>query len=213
MPAGNVLANEGQRVSSIYLVESGLVIIERRGGRRNVVLGLRARGDVLGAPCAVHGTTHVATLTAATEVRALPVPVNTFNESRRDPAVAEWLIGRLAADVAASIEWCVNLTARAGDERMQALLVELFWHASDQRADGGRRLRVHERVEDLASGIGVSRERASRLLSALMAKGVVTRDASGWFVAPPGSPIHGRLARLESRRNVTRRPARDHAPV
>lgn len=194
LPARTVLAREGQRASTIYLIESGVVTLTRNRNGRDVLVGCRSRGYPIGAACAVHGSAHRMTVSAIGEIRAVPIPGNTIHDLRlRSLAVAAWLHTIFAAEIASHVEWHANYSDLAGEDRLVELFVELFRLASDLRSDGSRRLLVTERVEDLANGVGISREHTSRLLSVLMAKGVVGRDTKGWFVAPAGSSIHRSL--------------------
>lgn len=190
LPAGTVLAREGQRVATIYVVESGLVSVTKQGPEGDVLIGYAARGHVIGASCAIRGLPHATTAWSLHVVHARPLSVAAFQELRRGSLpFAAWLHERLAMKIEQQVRRLVASSARSGEARLLALLVELFGLASELRADGSRRLLVTEPMEHLASGIGVSRERASRALSALAASGVVGRDGNGWLVAPAGSPI------------------------
>ena len=161
LPARTVLASEGQRVSTIYLIEAGVVALTRRREGDDVLVGYRARGHAAGACYAVHGTTHGTTITAVGPIEAQLVPVGFFHELRRQNLrVSEWLQRILAAEVSKHTYWHAGLSVPSGEDRLLAVFVELFELASERREDGSRRLLVADTVEHLATGIGVTRERA-----------------------------------------------------
>jgi CRP/FNR family cyclic AMP-dependent transcriptional regulator len=173
--AGTALFRERESGDCVLVMLSGrvkLVTLTRDG--HEVVLGVRAPGDLIGEMSALDGSDRNATAIAleAVEARAITVPdFVAFLEStpRAGLALARLLCGRLRDADRKRAEY-VGLDTLG---RVAARLVELAERFGSPTTDGVV-IEVHITQEDLAGWTGSSREAVIKALRKLRELGLIT---------------------------------------
>ncbi len=171
---GQALLIQGDRSERVFVIERGWVIISYVGpGGREIVLGLRGPGDVIGELSSLDDEPRTATALAVDEVHAIVAPASVLTRALQDADTANELIRVLAArlrdadrkrlefamlDTLGRVAWRVlELGEQFGQDGEDGLVVELPLSQ-----------------EQLASWCGASREATVKALAALRTLGCVT---------------------------------------
>lgn len=164
---GQALFGEGDRAERVFLVERGWVVLSCTApGGREVVLGLRGPGEIVGELSSLDGEPRSATAVAAEDVEAIVAPASALIRGLQNVEAANELIRVLAArlrdadrkrlefaalDTFGRVAWrLLELSERFGRPVPEGLLVELPL-SQDQ----------------LASWCGASREATVKALGSL----------------------------------------------
>ncbi len=182
---GQALFTEGDLAERVFVIERGWVMISSIApGGREIVLGIRGPGDVVGDLSALDSAPRSATALAVGDVEATVAPGSALTRALNDIGKATELLRILAArlrdadrkrlefaalDTLGRVAWRLQeLGERFGEETSEGVVVELPLSQ-----------------EQLASWCGASREATVKALSALRSLGciatgrrsVVIRDA------------------------------------
>ena len=94
---GQALFTQGDRAERVFVIESGWVVISCVApGAREIVLGLRGPGDVIGELSTLDGEPRSATALAVDEVDAIVAPASVLTRALQDADMANELIRVLA---------------------------------------------------------------------------------------------------------------------
>jgi CRP/FNR family transcriptional regulator, cyclic AMP receptor protein len=94
---GQTLFTEGDRAERVFLIDSGWVMISCMSAEgREIVLGLRGSGDIIGELSTLDGEARSATALAVAEVDAIVASGNVLTQALERPEAARELIGVLA---------------------------------------------------------------------------------------------------------------------
>ncbi len=171
---GQALFTEGDLAQRVFLIERGWVTVtSTAAGGREVVLGLRGAGDVLGELSAFDGEPRSASAVAATEVETLVVSGSTLRQMLDDAQIARDLIRVLAARLRDADRKRLEFAALDTLGRVVWRLLELserFGHP----ADGEIALELPLSQEQLAGWCGASRESTVKALASLRTLGCIT---------------------------------------
>jgi CRP-like cAMP-binding protein len=190
---GTVIVAQGTRAPDVFVVGDGLVkLTHRRSDGRSTVVGLRARGSLLGVEPALAGRTHPLTATAVTPCRCHRIPSRRFEE----------LLGsnsRLTARVRAAqfeelernVDQLVGLARLSARERLETCL-ELMQGELGRESSRGE-VELPLRDWELAQLLAVTPTYLSRLMRELEREGRLVRS--------------GRRARVTVRADAGRRTA------
>jgi CRP-like cAMP-binding protein len=156
----------------VLIVRSGqakVTVLDREG--REVILGFRGPGELLGELSAVDGAPRSATVTALEPMTALGIPGDAFRGLLdRRPAVARTLLHVLAVRLREADRLRLEFTAYDVPGRLARRLAELaerFGEPSDEGLEIGLALSQGE----LASWTSCSREGVSKALGTLRGLG------------------------------------------
>jgi CRP-like cAMP-binding protein len=192
-PPNTVLFEQGSHPVSVHLVEAGVVRLMRRHEQRDVLVGVRNAGWLLGSTAAVLSVRHGATASTLTRCELRTLHSATLRQLlRTDPSVSQWLLELLATETYDQMTRLAELLGSQGRARVERLLVDLFSVAHDVRADGALRLTVGVSVQELADVVCLTREQAGRILANLASDGVVVRH-KGRLQLPADSPLRDRV--------------------
>lgn len=188
-PRGTVLFRQGGRVKALYLVGGGVVKLTRsEASGRDVIVGLRTTGWLLGSAAAILEIPHPVTAETVGACDLRQIPSADFIAISRVGPVAEWLLRMQARETYDQVTSLGSFGALHPRQRLEQVLVKLGRAGVDTRSDGSLRLKVLLRQHELAQAIGVTREHVGRLLAELQRQGVIRR-AAGWVLIPKGSPL------------------------
>jgi CRP/FNR family cyclic AMP-dependent transcriptional regulator len=185
IPHGEVIARQGEAVTSLFLVTAGAVRLSSvTASGREVVVGLLCRGDLFGEAALLGHPSQVrAQAVGPTAVLALPISsLRAILE--RNPETAEQLLRLIAARLHRSSAALEDALAADVPTRMAGRLREL---ATRHGVPGpaGVRLRVPLTQDELARMVGASREAVNRSVGALAARGLVRSSGRRLFITDP----------------------------
>jgi CRP-like cAMP-binding protein len=183
---GQALFTEGDLADRVFVVERGWVTITSIApGGREILLGLRGPGDVIGDLSALDGAPRSATALAAGDVEATVAPGSALMRALTDAATAMVLLRVLASRLRDADRKRLEFAALDTLGRVAWRLQELSERFGEDTPDGIE-LELPLSQEQLASWCGASREATVKALAALRSLGcistgrrsVVIRDAA-----------------------------------
>lgn len=182
---GQALFTEGDLADRVFVVEHGWVtIMSIAPGGREILLGLRGPGDVIGDLSALDGAPRSATALAAGDVEATVAPGSALMRALTDAATAVELLRVLASRLRDADRKRLEFAALDTLGRVAWRLEELGERFGEDTPDG-LEVELPLSQEQLASWCGASREATVKALAALRSLGcistgrrsVVIRDA------------------------------------
>jgi len=185
-PAGTTLFTAGEPANMVVVVQRGRIKLSyHTDDGREVVLGVRRDGDVVGELAVLDNAPRSATARALDDVDALTIPAAAFlqllQERARLPfALLRTLARRLREADLKRIEFGSLDTVG----RVASRLVEL---AQDfgTNVESGVRIDVSLSQQDLAAWTGASREAVSKALQGLRSKGLIETHRRAITVLDP----------------------------
>lgn len=165
---------EGDAASATFIIEEGLVRVERFAfNGTQQVLTLVGRGDLVGDVSLMGGSARTANAVAIEPTRALAIPAQVMNEALGSMAEVPLAIARLLADrLRALTDQLVEVTSGTAQTRTAARLVELV-EAVAGHADGPIDIEASVTQADLAAWAGLSREGVVKALRELREAGII----------------------------------------
>ena len=171
---GQALFTQGDRAERVFVIERGWVIISCVApGAREIVLGLRGPGDVIGELSSLDGEPRSATALAVDEVAAIVAPASVLTRALRDADIANELIRVLAVRLRDADRKRLEFASLDTLGRVAWRLLELGEQFGEEGADGIM-VELPLSQEQLASWCGASREATVKALAALRTLGCVT---------------------------------------
>lgn len=171
---GQALFTEGDRAERVFLIERGWVTVTCTApGGREIMLGLRGPGDMLGELSALDGEPRSATAVTLSEVEAIVVPGSILARALEDVLASRELIRMLAARLRDSDRKRLEFAALDTLGRVAWRLLELserFGHETEE----GVSVELPLSQEQLAGWCGASRESTVKALTSLRALGCIT---------------------------------------
>ena len=171
---GQALFTEGDRAERVFLIERGWVTVTCTApGGREIVLGLRGPGDMLGELSALDGEPRSATAVTLSEVEAIVVSGSTLMRALDDVAASHELIRMLAARLRDADRKRLEFAALDTLGRVAWRLYELserFGHESEE----GISVELPLSQEQLAAWCGASRESTVKAFTSLRGLGYIT---------------------------------------
>lgn len=182
---GQALFTEGDLAERVFVIERGWVMISSIApGGREIVLGVRGPGDVIGDLSALDGAPRSATALAIGDIEATVAPGSTLTRALADAATAMELLKILAARLRDADRKRLEFAALDTLGRVAWRLQELGERFGEETAEG-LEVELPLSQEQLASWCGASREATVKALASLRSLGcistgrrsVVIRDA------------------------------------
>ena len=182
---GQALFTEGDLAERVFVIERGWVMISSIApGGREIVLGVRGPGDVIGDLSALDGAPRSATALAIGDIEATVAPGSTLTRALSDAATAMELLRILAARLRDADRKRLEFAALDTLGRVAWRLQELGERFGEETAEG-LEVELPLSQEQLASWCGASREATVKALASLRSLGcistgrrsVVIRDA------------------------------------
>lgn len=164
---GQALFLEGDRATRVFLIERGWVAVTcTASSGREIMLGLRGRGDIIGELSALDGEPRSATALALAEVEAIVAPGSALGRALENAAAARSLIQVLTARLRDADRKRLEFASLDTLGRIAWRLLELAERFGQQTADGIA-VDLPLSQEQLASWCGSSRESTVKALAAL----------------------------------------------
>ncbi|EOD67563.1 Crp/Fnr family transcriptional regulator [Amycolatopsis vancoresmycina] len=171
----DLLCREGDSSRSVLMLLSGRVrITSVTPDGREVVLGVREGGDIVGELAAIEDRSRSATVEALGDVRALEVPGSTFVELCRGNARIAWaLVVVLSGRLRGTDRQWLDLTGGSSIRRVAAQLMLLAVRLGVHR-NGTVEIAIPATQAELAMTAGLSRESWARATRELRRTGVIS---------------------------------------
>jgi CRP/FNR family transcriptional regulator, cyclic AMP receptor protein len=182
---GQALFTEGDLADRVFIIEHGWVMISSIApGGREIVLGIRGPGDVIGDLSVLDGAPRSATAVAVGDVEATVSPGSALTRALSDAATARELLRILAVRLRDADRKRLEFAALDTLGRVAWRLQELGERFGEETPEGVE-VELPVSQEQLASWCGASREATVKALAALRSLGciatgrrsVVIRDA------------------------------------
>ncbi len=182
---GQALFTEGDLADRVFIIEHGWVMISSIApGGREIVLGIRGPGDVIGDLSVLDGAPRSATAVAIGDVEATVSPGSALMRALTDAATAMELLRILAVRLRDADRKRLEFAALDTLGRVAWRLQELGERFGEETPEGVE-VELPVSQEQLASWCGASREATVKALAALRSLGciatgrrsVVIRDA------------------------------------
>jgi CRP-like cAMP-binding protein len=174
---GEPMLRAGAAGDEVVLVLSGRVKLVAYGAdRREVVLGLRGAGELIGEMAALGSHRRTADAVAVDEVDAGlldATELRTFLHDHPDAALV--LIRMLVTRLGEATRDVIDLATRDSVGRVAKRLLELS-HEHGRPVDGGTRIELSLSQDELASWTGATRETVSRALRLMRQLGWVATE-------------------------------------
>jgi len=184
---GQAIFTQGDRAERVFVIERGWILITSiAAGGREIVLGLRGPGDVIGDLSVLDGAPRSATALAVGEVEATVAPSSALTRALSDAETAMDLLRVLASRLRDADRKRLEFAALDTLGRVAWRLQELSERFGEQTAEGIE-VELPLSQEQLASWCGASREATVKALAALRTLGciatrrrsVLIRDVAG----------------------------------
>ena len=164
---GQTLFTEGDRAERVFLIDTGWVMISCMSAEgREIVLGLRGSGDIIGELSTLDGEARSATALAVADVDAIVAPGTVLTQALEQPAAARELIGVLATRLRDADRKRLQFATLDTLGRVAERLLELSERFGRPTAEGVA-VEIPLSQEQLASWCGASREATVKALAAL----------------------------------------------
>jgi CRP-like cAMP-binding protein len=164
---GQSLFTEGDRAERVFLIERGWVMISCTSPEgREIVLGLRGSGDIIGELSTLDGEARSATAMAVADVDAVVTSGAVLTQALEEPAAARELINVLATRLRDADRKRLQFATLDTLGRVAERLLELSERFGKPTAEGIA-VEMPFSQEQLASWCGASREATVKALSAL----------------------------------------------
>jgi CRP-like cAMP-binding protein len=182
---GQALFIEGDLADRVFVIERGWVMISSvASSGREIVLGLRGPGDVIGDMSALDGAPRSATALALGEVEATVTPGSAFTRALTDAAAAMELLRVLAARLRDADRKRLEFAALDTLGRVAWRLQELSDRFGKEAPDGIE-VELPLSQEQLASWCGASREATTKALATLRTVGCITTGRRSVLIRDP----------------------------
>jgi len=182
---GQALFTEGDLADRVFVIERGWVMITSIApGGREIVLGLRGPGDVIGDLSALDGAPRSGTALAAGEVEATVAPGSVLIRALNDAAAAMELLRVLATRLRDADRKRLEFASLDTLGRVAWRLHELSERFGEHTADGIQ-VELPLSQEQLASWCGASREATVKALAALRTLGCVSTGRRSVLIRDP----------------------------
>lgn len=171
---GQALFTEGDRAERVFLIENGWVMISCTSPQgREIVLGIRGSGEIIGEMSTVDGEARSATAVAIGDVDATVSSSATLTRALEDAAAARGLVLILAARLRDADRTRIQFATLDTLGRVADRLLELSERFGQ---DTGDEIVVELPLsqEQLASWCGASRESTVKALSTLRSLNCIT---------------------------------------
>lgn len=175
---GGVIAEQGTAALALIIVSRGRVRLERAtDGARNVSLGYRGAGEILGESCLTQTPTHAETATAMEETEIVKIPHTLVDDfMREDPAMVPAVFALLLQRTRETEERIESLLFR----NVEGRVIEFLLKAADRwgvPSPKGTLIAAPITHLEIAHAIGSTRETVTLTLGALRKEGLL--DVAG----------------------------------
>lgn len=187
-PPAIELFKQSSQAQDLYLIEHGLVKVTRFNQEgRELILGLRSPGWVLGVASVILRKPHPASAFTLTTCHLRRIPAQSFTDLlRRDPYLSWYFHQLQSREIYSQIAHMEGLGFLSARQRLEQLLWQLVstqmpGNAQGEDLRGETRLNVPLKLSEIAELIAITPEHLSRVLKQTEAEGLLRRE-KGWII-------------------------------
>jgi CRP-like cAMP-binding protein len=185
-PAGSVLLEPCEQVDSVLLLIAG---VAKQTQGESMLVAVHSQGSLLGTESVLCGSPYRATVTALTPCTVARIRAAAFvQELEKAPLARGSAIREVARQADELMRTAASLIGCPARRRIVWAVREVIRKGSVPLEDGSRWLPFSLPVTEIASMAGTERETASRVLSDLLKRGVLVREAGCLGIPPPRTP-------------------------
>ncbi len=193
--AGDILFQEGDPGTEVYVVQSGRVRLHKRVFRQDVIVEELSKGDFCGELALVMKTTRPTSAVVVEDSRLLVIPAPQFEQMiEQNPAISLQMLKRMATRLTRSQFRLSNFALRTPMGRLMHQLRAEWKVATLQGADS-----IALVPDDLAEALGMEVGETEELLKKALADRLIDIDANGAFTIRNHDSYDRLLAYLELR--------------
>ncbi len=199
-PTGITLIRQGVQVSSVYVIERGIVklsIAVETG--KEIITGIRGPGWILGSAAAFLGKESPVTAATVLECRLGRIKSNEFlHRVRTDPALSNYLHIIHCEEIYWNKATALGLAAHSAKQRMEHLVWTLARGVRPSiEVDPTRefRFRMPLKQWEIAQAVAISESWLSKLLREIEVEGTFRREKE-WYVIPNPMNLRRRVESL-----------------
>jgi CRP-like cAMP-binding protein len=176
-PTGSTLFAEGDRSDRCFLLESGNVkIVQVTADGREVLLGVRGRGELIGEWSVIDDEPRSASAVALEPVDVVQLDAGKFlGFLESSPKAAMWLVRTVLSRIRDSDRKRVEFSAADAGGRLARRLAELADEHGEKAGDGVR-IALPLSQEELAAWTGASREAVAKALAQFRSRGWLSTE-------------------------------------
>jgi CRP-like cAMP-binding protein len=180
--AGDYLCHEGDQSKHVIVLLSGHVrVLSHTVDDREVVVGIRAAGDIVGEQAALHDNPRSATLQAIDAVEAITLAGSRFVALCKNKALLSWSLLYVVSDRLREVtRHRAEYSGGSASLRVYAQLTELALRQG-KRNGAGIEIQHGTTQQQLAANAATSRESYARALRELRTHGIIS-TGRGWIV-------------------------------
>jgi CRP/FNR family transcriptional regulator len=180
--AGSDLFQQGFPAEEVVFLDDGIVkLIRLEDDGRQLIMGLRTAGSVLGVAPAVAERTHPATATTLTACTVRHLPASVFRQLLRSSHATSWQFQQMLSDEVCELAVRLSeLACCASRQRLERAL-RAFVPRTGFEPGAEVKLQTPLKHREIAELIAVTPEQLSRLLKEMEADGLVRRE-KGWLI-------------------------------
>jgi CRP-like cAMP-binding protein len=184
-PGGTHLFRQGMTPSEVYLVEKGVVkLVRLSDDAREMIVGLRSKGAVLGAASIIVQKPHQVTAVTLTDCSLRRMPLQIFLElAKTNPQISWFLLQEHSREVYEQAGYLVGLRYLSARQRLEQLIWQLSFSFAGNRQTRMLRFQLPLKFWEMAQLVGITPEHLSRVLKQVEEEGLVCRE-NGCFVIP-----------------------------
>ena len=181
-PVGTVLYRQGDPVTSVFLVDDGLVLLSERHPHARTVAAVHGRTSILGSAGAVLTCRHAVTARTQTSCHGRCISVAALLLLiRTNPDVSQWLHRTQARESSKQLGIIRLLQTATAYQAFEYLLLDLLDLSGRARPNGTTWMEPSLSASVLGQVMGARRESVTRMLAQLEKEGRLLRK-DGWWI-------------------------------
>lgn len=193
IPPQHKIFFQGESPHNVYLICSGLVKLTRTESEgKQVIVGLRRPGWLLGAAALLLETPHATTAEAVTRSKLCFVPIEQFKrEMDTNAQLSKWISMILSRKVYSGVLNISEKCSLSGRQRLEKFLWELVQTEDGSDIKGPRKMQMTLKNWEVAQLLSITPQYFCRLMRQLEGEGILRRK-EGWLIIPQPKRIFSR---------------------
>ena len=193
IPPQHQIFSQGESPHTVYLICSGLVKLTRtESDGKQVIVGLRRPGWLLGAAALLLGMPHATTAEAVTRSKLCFVPIEQFKQEMDTNAqFSKWISMILSRKVYVGVLNISEKCSLSGRQRLEKFLWDLVQTEDGSDIKGPRKMQMTLKNWEVAQLLSITPQYFCRLMRQLEGEGIVRRK-EGWLIIPQPKRLFSR---------------------
>jgi CRP-like cAMP-binding protein len=177
------LFTQGSPSREVFYVEGGLVkLLYQSGDGRELIVGLRSKGSLLGAASAINREEHLITAITVTNCILRRIPIDTFIHLAKTDEQFCWYLHQVNSyEVCQQMDHQIALRCMSARQRLEKLLKQFFSLMYQNENQSSLKVRLPLKHWEIAQLVGVTPEHLSRVLKQIKQEGTIERK-NGYII-------------------------------